>query len=104
MTPIHTHDCDRCILLGTGQGRDIYVHIDPSREDMSTLIIRHSSDPSDYDSCKLFYIRRDIADRGRLWLYALGLYDGYQRALHDGLVQRGIDVAAAIINEGDGND
>ena len=46
--PLHEHDCDACVLLGTVQGVDHYAC---DNGDFSVeLIARRSSEPSDYSS------------------------------------------------------
>lgn len=45
--PAFDHDCDRCLFLGTYEGRDLYYCEEGSFE---TVIARHSSDPGDYTS------------------------------------------------------
>lgn len=90
MTPIHTHDCDHCVLLGTAKGCDIYVH--PCRDGNDVVIIRTGSDGPDYESCKVSQLRyRGVYHGGQLnvlWLYALGLYDGFERGREHEIAQQ----------------
>ena len=77
MKPIHTHDCSGCVLLGQARGRDVYVC--PRGTDPA-IILRHGSAGADYESYRVSQMRSWTASLGASWLYALGLYDGYQRA------------------------
>lgn len=54
MKPMYEHDCDTCIFLGhvviNKRNADIYVCEDKDRPEWSTLVYRHSDEPSDYGS------------------------------------------------------
>lgn len=46
LQPLHTHDCDFCVFLGSQNGDDLYFH--PG--DTPTVVARHSSRDNDYIS------------------------------------------------------
>ena len=48
--PVHQHDCESCIFIGTDGKNDYYFHRDPKWIGGSVLICRYSSDPWDYSS------------------------------------------------------
>ena len=97
MKPNHTHDCTACTFLGHARGADVYACIrygvDP---EAVSLIIRYSSDGPDYASYQVHQVRRFMTT-SRDWLYALGLYDGYQRYLNDALAKAGVELAAELL-------
>ena len=46
--PLYTHDCNRCVFLGTYQEADLYYH--PGTAAMRTTVARWSDEPSDYQT------------------------------------------------------
>lgn len=46
--PKYTHDCDKCVYLGVGDGADLYYC--SQRIGFPTVIARYSSEESDYIS------------------------------------------------------
>lgn len=50
MTPPaqHQHDCDDCVFLGTYGDADLYICFVRTLMPEGTLLVRHSSEPSDY--------------------------------------------------------
>lgn len=47
--PLHTHDCDRCVFLGTYERHDLY-YCGSQRIGSTTVIARWGSDGSEYSS------------------------------------------------------
>lgn len=48
--PLHQHDCDTCVYLGTLYESDLYYHDGGDRPSQTTVIARHSSNGPDYTS------------------------------------------------------
>lgn len=44
---LYTHDCDRCVYIGTSDSCDVYIHSDDL---MKSIVLRMGSDGTDYIS------------------------------------------------------
>ena len=86
--PIHQHDCDRCVFLGTLDQRDLYFC--PGEP---TVIARRSSDPPDYQSGLVFGLT-SLKDRPDNYLRA-----AYQLACDRGLIEGPKTEGAYLVHE-----
>lgn len=78
-SPLHTHDCETCVLLGTtpraGVDQDVYFCGDQSPE--GSIVIRYGDDGPDYGSFPLGTARVLAEGTTGQWSAAVALYDEY---------------------------
>lgn len=69
----HTHDCTKCMFIGSKNKKDFYICADREAGAKSLrFVIRHSSEPSD-NSTALFNDACDWAVEGNQWHTAIEL-------------------------------
>jgi hypothetical protein len=78
VSPIHIHDCDTCLFLGTFRDHDLYFHENQSISNESTVIARYG-DRGEYSSGLIFGYK----DRHNL-TSVLG--EAFRRATNRGLI------------------